>query len=72
MNRPANDKARNLYFARACLLGARERLATFRKLGCLNSNDRGLHARAEDDFLCTLDSVWEAQTALHTSMARVA
>jgi len=48
----------HLASARACLLGARDRLATFRRLGSLNSNDRDLHANAVQDFYYALDLVW--------------
>lgn len=51
----------NLKAARACLIGSSERLATFRRLGCLNSNDRDLMAHAEDCFRDALDQVWDAQ-----------
>lgn len=53
----------HLAIARGCLLGARDRLAMSRRIGCLNSNDRDLHAQAEDNFLCALDLVWDAQLA---------
>jgi hypothetical protein len=57
----ARTHQQHLASARACLLGARERLATFRRLGDLNSIDRDLHANAVQDLYYALDLVWEAQ-----------
>ena len=53
----------HLASCRACLIGASERLATFRRLGCLNSIDRELHANAVQDLYYALDLVWAAQLA---------
>lgn len=53
---------------RRCLLGARERLATHRRLGQLNSNDHALLAHAEADFLAALDRTWEAQCMVHVTI----
>lgn len=49
---------------RACLIGASERLSRFRRLGCLNSNDRHLLSLAEQDYCHALDGVWAAQIAV--------
>jgi hypothetical protein len=51
----------DLATARTCLLGCRERLATFRRLGMLNSNDRALHDEAVQCFYHALDLVWFMQ-----------
>lgn len=53
----------DLYYARAALQGAQARLAMFRRLGALNSNDRDLHAEAVAALYYALDQVWQAQVA---------
>jgi hypothetical protein len=55
--------SRDLRFARARLIGASERIATFRRLGCINSNDRALAAQAILEYYDALDEAWEAQLA---------
>lgn len=59
-----NWRTQHLTSARACLLGARERLARHRRLGDLNSIDRRLHANAVLDLYYALDLVWAAQLAV--------
>lgn len=49
--------------ARSCLIGASDRLATFRRIGDLNRIDRELHANAVQDLYYALDLVWAAQLA---------
>lgn len=59
-----NSKEQHLASCRACLVGASNRLATFRRLGALNQNDRDLHANAVSDLYYALDLVWDAQNAM--------
>jgi hypothetical protein len=56
-----NSKEQHLASCRACLVGASNRLATFRRLGALN---RDLHANAVSDLYYALDLVWDAQNAM--------
>lgn len=54
----------HLTHCRATLLGAQARLATFRRLGALNSNDHALHDEEVRSLFHALDLVWAAQLAV--------